>query len=158
MTRPILGVIFGLALVAGFGCGTTGSTSSSSHHASSVRTSISPSTGGGNLDPEVVMPSTFPSDFPIYSGARLTSEISFSSNGATTWGMEWQTVDGVAKVQAFYTAGLAKDDWKLSFPSSTNGVFSATFNRKSNSKVGGILGVDGSSGKTKISVALTDGG
>jgi hypothetical protein len=72
--------------------------------------------------------------------------------------MEWQTLDGVDKVQAFYTAKLATGDWSLSFPTSANGVFSATFNRKSNSKVGGILGIDGSSGITKISLALTNGG
>ena len=104
------------------------------------------------------MPSTFPSDVPIYTGARLTSAINFGSNGTTTWGMEWQTVDGVDKVQAFYTAKLAMGDWSLSFPTSANGAFSATFNRKSNSKVGGILGIDGSSGITKISLALTNGG
>lgn len=104
------------------------------------------------------MPSTFPSDVPIYSGARLTSAINFGSNGTTTWGMEWQTLDGVDKVQAFYTAKLATGDWSLSFPTSGNGAFSATFNRKSNSKVGGILGIDGSSGITKISLALTNGG
>jgi hypothetical protein len=111
-----------------------------------------------NLDPQVPMPSTFPSDVPIYSGARLTSAINFGSNGTTTWGMEWETVDGVDKVQAFYTAKLAEGDWSLSFPTNANGAFSATFNRKSNSKVGGILGIDTSSGITKISLALTNGG
>jgi hypothetical protein len=111
-----------------------------------------------SLDPEVPMPSTFPSDVPIYSGARLTSAINFGSNGTTTWGMEWQTLDGVDKVQAFYTAKLAQGDWSVSFPNNANGAFSATFNRKSNSKVGGILGIDRSSGITKISLALTNGG
>jgi hypothetical protein len=104
------------------------------------------------------MPSAFPPDVPVYSGARLTSAINFGSNGTTTWGMEWETVDGVDRVQAFYAARLGAGDWSLSFPSNANGAFSATFNRKSNPKVGGILGIDGSSGITKISLALTNGG
>src|ERR1700682_2015615 len=124
-----------------------------------VKVAIEPFTRGvGALDPEVAMPSTFPSDVPTYPGARLTSAINFGSNGTTTWGMEWETLDGVDTVQAFYTARLGQGDWSLSFPTATNGAFSATFNRKSNSKVGGILGIDGSSGITKISLALTNGG
>jgi hypothetical protein len=104
------------------------------------------------------MPRGFPADVPIYSGARLTSAINFGSNGTTTWGMEWQTVDGVDRVQAFYTARLSEADWTLSFPNSTKGAFSATFNRKSDSKVGGILGIDAGGGITKITLALTNGG
>jgi hypothetical protein len=104
------------------------------------------------------MPAGFPSDIPIYSGARLTSASNFSSAGTTTWGMEWETTDAVDKVQAFYTAKLAQGDFTLSFSGSTNGAFSAIFTRKSNSKVGGILGVDGSSGFTRITLALTNGG
>jgi hypothetical protein len=46
----------------------------------------------------------------------------------------------------------------LSFSGSTNGNYSAIFNRKSSSNVGGILGVDPSSGFTKISLALTNAG
>jgi hypothetical protein len=150
LTRSIVGVIFSLALVAGSACDASTSTSSStsSPNASGAR-------AGGNLDAEVPTPSGFPSDFPIYSGARLTSAANFGSPGNPTWGMEWQTVDGVDKVQAFYKSQLVKGDWTLSFPTTANGKFSATFNRKSNTKVGGILGIDASSGITKITLALT---
>jgi hypothetical protein len=152
LIRSILVLLFGAALAAS-ACASTPT--------SSAPTPASGSRVGGadvSLDPEVPMPSTFPSDVPIYSGARLTSAINFGSNGTTTWGMEWQTLDGVDKVQAFYTAKLAQGDWSVSFPNNANGAFSATFNRKSNSKVGGILGIDRSSGITKISLALTNGG
>jgi hypothetical protein len=155
LTRSVLVVIF-CAVLAGSACAltpTSNSLSSGTPAASSSRAG-----GGVNLDPEVPMPGTFPSDMPIYSGARLTSAINFGSNGTTTWGMEWETVDGVDKVQTFYTARLAEGDWSLSFPTSADGAFSATFNRKSNSKVGGILGINASSGITKISLALTNGG
>ena len=103
------------------------------------------------------MPSGFPADFPIYPGARLTSATTSTSNGATDWGMEWETLDGVDKVQAFYAAKLAQGDWTLSFSGSTNGNYSAIFVRKSSSTAGGILGVDTSSGITKISLVLTNG-
>jgi hypothetical protein len=153
LTRATVGVIFSLALVAGSACGAPTSTTSlpSPPNASGSR-------AGGNLDAGVPTPGGFPSDFPIYSGARLTSATNFGSNGNPTWGMEWETVDGVDKVQAFYKAQLVQGDWTLSFPTAANGKFSATFNRKSNPKVGGILGIDGSSGITKISLALTSSG
>jgi hypothetical protein len=154
--RLVLGAIVTLALVLGSACGA--STSSSSTTSNSSPKVSGSSAGGGTLDPQVSMPSGFPSDVPIYPGARLTSAGSFTSNGTTTWGMEWETLDSVDKVQAFYTAKLALGDWTLSFSGSTNGAFSAIFNRKSSSNVGGILGVDGSTGITKISLALTNGG
>lgn len=100
------------------------------------------------------MPSGFPPDFPFYPGARLTAAAQFASNGQIAWGLEWETLDGADKVQAFYAARLAQGDWALSFSGIANGAYSAVFTRKSNSKVNGILGADGSSGVTKISLAL----
>ena len=100
------------------------------------------------------MPAGFPADVPIYTGARLTAAANFTSNGQSTWGVEWETFDSVAKVMAFYTASLSQGDWTTTFSGPANGGFSAVFTRKSNSKVEGILGVDGSSGLTKISLAL----
>ena len=52
------------------------------------------------------MPPGFPSDLPIYPKARLTAGASFVSSGQVSWGMEWETLDSVAKVQAFYTDKL----------------------------------------------------
>jgi hypothetical protein len=100
------------------------------------------------------MPAGFPADVPIYPGARLTSAATFTSNGQSTWGMVWETFDSVDKVTAFYTARLNQGDWTLTFSGTANGALSAVFARKSNSKVGGILGANGSSGLTKISLAL----
>ena len=96
----------------------------------------------------------FPPDVPIYPGARLTAAAQFASNGQTTWGMEWETLDGVDKVRAFYAGKLAQGDWNVSFSGGGSGMFSAVFTRKSNAKVGGVIGADGSSGVTKISIAL----
>lgn len=99
-------------------------------------------------------PNGFPADIPVYPGARLTAGATFSGSGQTTWGMEWETLDGVDRVQAFYSSKLSQGDWNIQFSSSANGSFSATFNRKSNSSATGILGADGSSGVTKISLSF----
>jgi hypothetical protein len=101
------------------------------------------------------MPAGFPADVPIYPGARLTAGAAFSANGKTAWGMEWETLDSVAKVQAFYASKLSQGDWNVQFSGTANGSFSAVFNRKSNNAVTGILGADGSSGVTKISLSLS---
>jgi len=100
------------------------------------------------------MPANFPADVPIYPGARLTAAATFSANGQTTWGMEWETLDGIDKVRAFYSSKLSQGDWNIQFSGSANGSFSAIFNRKSSTSFAGILGADASSGVTKISLSL----
>ncbi|MEO8744660.1 MAG: hypothetical protein ABI334_06270 [Candidatus Dormiibacterota bacterium] len=139
-------------LAAGSACAGSGATSNASPQASS---SAKATQGGSSkLDPAVAMPAGFPSDVPVYPGARLTAAAQFAGNGSTTWGMEWETVNGADKVQTFYTSNLAQGDWSISFSGAANGAFSAIFNRKSNSKDAGILGLDGSTGVTKISMSL----
>jgi hypothetical protein len=144
-------------LVTSSACGLTGGTATTSPQASSsAKASPSPASSS-RLDAEVPMPAGFPSDVPIYTGARLTAGAAFAASGQTTWGMEWETLDTVDKVQAFYTSKLSQGDWTVQFSGSANGQFSATFSRKSNSKFGGIVGADGSSGVTKISLSLATG-
>jgi len=52
------------------------------------------------------MPNGFPSDFPVYTGARLTAAKQVLANGQTTWGVVWETLDGVDQVQSFYVSLL----------------------------------------------------
>jgi hypothetical protein len=128
--------------------------SSSGNTASSTRqASVTPSPVGP-LDAAVPTPAAFPADVPVYPGARLTAGAAFSANGVTTWGMEWETLDSVDRVKTFYTSKLGQGDWTIQFSGGANATFSATFSRKSNSKFAGILGADGSSGVTKISMSL----
>ena len=100
------------------------------------------------------MPNGFPADVPIYPGARLTAGAAYTANGQTTWGMEWETLDTVDKIQAFYSSKLSQGDWNISFSGTASGAFSAVFNRKSNSKFAGLLAVDVSAGVTKITLSL----
>jgi len=104
------------------------------------------------------MPEGFPSDFPVYPGARLTQAGKFASNGATSWGMGWQTLDSPGKVQQFYAGKLAAGDWTLvshSGNATAATSYSAKFRRKSNARTSGTLGVAFTGGVTKISLVLT---
>ena len=100
------------------------------------------------------MPPGFPSDVPIYPKARLTAGASFVSSGQMSWGMEWETLDSVAKVHAFYADKLKQGDWRISVTGTGSGTFAATFSRKSNSHVLGTLASNAASGVTKILMSL----
>ena len=153
--RGAVALFFLVILVGASACRLPGSSSGST--ASSTRQgSVTPSPAGP-LDAAVPTPAAWPADVPVYPGARLTAGAAFSANGVTTWGMEWETLDSTDKVKAFYTTRLAQGDWAIQFSGAANGTFSATFSRKSNSKSAGILGADGSSGVTKISMSLASG-
>jgi hypothetical protein len=144
----VLTVVLGFASACANG---PGSKASGARQASpSPKVSPSPS----KLDPEVAMPDGFPADVPIYPGARLTAAAKFTSGAQTTWGMNWETLDSVDKVQAFYSTKLSQGDWSVQFKGSSSASFAATFSRKSNPKSSGIIGADGRSGVTKISLSL----
>jgi len=108
----------------------------------------------GQLDAQVAMPDGFPRDVPVYAKARLTAAAKFNSSGQVSWGMEWQTLDSVAKVQAFYADKMNQGDWTITFTNKVTNNFSATFARKSNSSVQGTLGAGVGGGVTKISMSL----
>ena len=150
--RAGVAFVFVAILVAASSCRIPGTAATTTPQpTSSAKAAPSPT---GPLDAPVPTPAGFPADIPIYTGARLTAGASFSANGQTAWGMEWETLDTVDKVQAFYTSKLAQGDWTIKVTAGAAGSFSATFGRKSSSKVTGVLGADGSSGVTKISMSL----
>ena len=145
--RVVLGLVTVMVLAPACG-GTTAPNTSSSP--SPVRAGSSAPQANGALDPAVAMPKGFPSDFPVYPGARLTVANQATANGQTTWGMEWETLDNIAAVQAFYSSKLNQGDWTLSYDSTGNGGYSAIFTRKSNSKDAGLLTVEAESTVTHI--------
>ena len=109
----------------------------------------------GALDAQVPMPPSFPSDVPVYGNARLTAGAAFASTGQVAWGMEWETLDAAAKVQAFYVKQLSQGDWTLNPSSTTAGAFAATIARKSNSHDTGTLAINTDGSLTKILLSLT---
>ena len=159
--RLVLGLAVALALFAGSGGASSPpstATSPGSSPGSSLASQASPSTtvsANGNLDPPAQMPAGFPADVPVYPAARLTTGGNFTSNGTTTWGMNWETTDSTDKVDAFYAAQLSQGDWTTTGSFTSNGVYEATFSQKGTTKVAGVLEVDGNSGFTKVALALT---
>jgi hypothetical protein len=152
--RVALAVVLTVALGAASACAINPSSKASSARQATPSPKVTPSPS--KLDPEVAMPDGFPADVPIYPGARLTAAAKFTSGAQTTWGMNWETLDSLDKVQAFYSTKLSQGDWTIQFKGSSNASFAATFSRKSNSKSSGILGADASSGVTKISLSLVN--
>jgi hypothetical protein len=108
----------------------------------------------GRLDAQVPMPPAFPPDVPIYSKARLTAGASFISSGQVVWGMEWETLDPAANVQAYYGKQLNQGDWTLTVSNNTSGAFAGTISRKSNSHVTGTIAINNDAGLTKILLSL----
>jgi hypothetical protein len=155
VVRGSLALALAVVIGAGFACGGSNSAKATGARlASPSPAKVTPSPS--KLDPEVAMPDGFPTDVPIYPGARLTAAAKFTSGAQTTWGMNWETLDSLDKVQAFYSTKLSQGDWTIQFKGSSNASFAATFSRKSNSKSSGILGADASSGVTKISLSLVN--
>ncbi len=148
--RALAAALFVLAIACG-GSGATASATASPVGTAEPSPLAKPS---GQLDAQVALPSGFPSDVPVYAKARLTAGAAFRSGGQVSWGMEWQTLDAVDKVRAFYAEQLNKGDWSITFGTAASGAFSATFSRKSNSQVQGTLASNRANGVTKISMSL----
>ena len=167
--RPLLAALFTFAVITAAACGgsASGSGSAGTNSSNSGGSKNSGGSGGSvnvggsvNLDPSVPMPKGFPTDFPVYSGARLTEAANFAaSGGVSTFEMVWETKDSTDKVKTFYDDKLANGDWTITFSGSSNGSFSWTFARKSNDKASGILAVDDTSkqGITTITLGYNSG-
>ena len=140
-----------LVVAAAVMCSACGEATTASKGSASVSTATP---GSGKLDPAVAMPSGFPPDFPIYPGARLTQASQITNNGQTTWGMQWETLDGVEAVQGFYVKHLNSGDWTITYNGSSGSAFSAIFNRRSNQKDAGILAVELELDVTRITLAF----
>jgi hypothetical protein len=109
----------------------------------------------GSLDAQVAMPSDFPTDMPVYPGARLTAGASFISAGELTWGVEWESADAAGKVVAYYLNQFNKGgDWMFSTTNSGNGFLDGTITRKTDPLVKGTLAVTDDQTVTMISLSL----
>lgn len=137
-------------LVAGAACSHLPGNAAASPSASPTAPTLAQASGP--LDAQVAMPAGFPADIPIYPGARLTAGAGFDSGGVLSWGMEWETLDSVDKVRSFYASKFAQGDWAINFTASSGSAFSGAFQRKSDANSKGVIGADGSSGVTKISL------
>jgi hypothetical protein len=155
-----------LSVVALVACGgspvasTSTSGQSPAINSTSNGTPNNSSPSGAQLDPGVSLPSNFPSDFPVYPGARTTTQqATTTSGGITSWVVTWETLDSLNMVQSYYSAQLKQNDWTVTLETSSSGDYSATFARKSNSNLGGLLIVNNTDkpGVTTIALVLSTG-
>ncbi len=60
------------------------------------------------------VPDTFPKDFPLYPGAKVTSALSGAQSGKNNgfW-LTMTATDSVDKVSAFYKSGFAQNGWTV---------------------------------------------
>lgn len=152
--KPLLAAVAVLVLAA---CSSPLGQTASTSPSASAKASGTPKPAAGKLHPAVPMPDGFPSDVPVYPGARLTAAAGFPSTATTAWGMEWETLDTVAKVLAFYQQKLNQGDWTMKLSSSSQTAFHAAFTRQSNPGVGGTLAANYNGGVTKIDLSLVSG-
>src|ERR1700688_216986 len=75
-----------------------GNTASSSRQASSHAAPSPP----GQLDAAAPTPAGFPAGVAGHTRAGRAAGAACSANGITAWGIEWETLDSVDKVRAFY--------------------------------------------------------
>lgn len=109
--------------------------------------------GDVTFDSGTKLPESFPKDFPIYSGAKLTG--SFSANGeGNSKGVSvvWESSDDSSKVGEYYKTALEAAGYKIISDLSTDGSTTLTFEK---GDVSGFLGVTrDNEGRTAISVTL----
>lgn len=97
------------------------------------------------------LPDGFPSDFPIYPGAKLTSSWTTASEDSKGVSVVWETTDSVTQVKSFYKDKLTASGWKIDNELAQEAMQTISFEKD---KTSGFVGLAESSGKLTISVTL----
>jgi len=98
------------------------------------------------------LPAGFPSDFPVYSGAKVVS--SFTAQGEQDSGMSvvWESSDSQASVADFYKKQLPAAGYTVSSTFEATNSLTISFKK---GETEGFMGVtSGEGGKTTISVTV----
>lgn len=97
------------------------------------------------------LPEGFPKDFPIYTGAKLTS--SWTTDGESGKGISvvWETADSADKVQAFYKDKLSQLGWKIDNEFAQESMQTISFEKDN---ISGFIGLAKTDQKLTISVTF----
>lgn len=68
--------------------------------------------GGGEVSTSNKVPDSFPKDYPVYGGAKVTGSVNTTTSGITGTSVIWETGDSLQKVTDFYKAAFSKGPWK----------------------------------------------
>jgi hypothetical protein len=107
--------------------------------------------GEFSFEEEGSLPDNFPSDFPIYPGAKLASSWTASSDDTDGLSLIWKTDDSVSKVGNYYESELKDAGWTLSFTAETEDSTTFAFEKDD---VSGFIGITVEESKTVISLTL----
>lgn len=97
------------------------------------------------------LPENFPEDFPIYSGAKLTSSWTTQAEGKDGISLIWETEDSMEEVSGYYKRELVDAGWKVGLSTEAEETITMGFEKDSSS---GFLGITTEEGKTIISLTL----
>lgn len=98
------------------------------------------------------LPEEFPSDFPIYPGAKITSSWTSSGDDAKGISVVWETNDSPDKVANYYKSSIESKGWKTTASFSSEGTTTYSFEKGESTGFVGIA--KGEEGKTTISVTI----
>ena len=139
---PLTLALVGILLLAGlFGC---------------QKTTPQPAAGSSE---KISLPVNFPSDFPIYNGAKLlVGRQDLDSGGNPLYLAGWSTKDDYSKVAAFYNQNLVAKGWLITKKTQPNANMKQYQFKKSTGLLRGILKIfkDPKTGETGFSVSITD--
>lgn len=111
------------------------------------------------LPDAVTLSSDFPTDrVPFPSGARVTSDSSFSSNGTKTNVVELYVQDTPANVANYFKNEMPKHSWTDAFSSQSNGQYLLTFSGSSNDGLTITVEQSDTPGYAKVSLSVVISG
>jgi hypothetical protein len=98
------------------------------------------------------LPSGFPKDFPIYSGASFKGAISSTQQGEKGFAATWETGDSIDKVKSYYSDQFGgKSNWAQDSATDTGAGAFFTVHKKGDTKAA-FLTIATQDGKTAIVV------
>lgn len=104
------------------------------------------------------LPTGFPSDFPVMSGAKVGASWAAEEGGSKGYTVQWTVSGSVADAKAFYAAELVKKGWRVTATTEIEGTVSLVFERgeeNAERKDGGWLAISAEDGKTNVSLVLS---
>lgn len=108
--------------------------------------------GEFSFETEGKLPEGFPSDFPLYPGAKISSSWNASSEESKGYSLILETEAKPGEVDKYYKEELVKKGWKITSQFTDQESFTYTFEKGS---LNGLVGIAvGEEGKTAISVTI----
>ena len=98
------------------------------------------------------LPDGFPSDFPVYPGAKITSSWTSSGDDSKGISVVLETSDAPTKVADYYKTNIESKGWKTTASFSSEGTTTYSFEKGTTNGFVGIA--KGEEGKTNISVTI----